>query len=124
VKSKLPAGWTDDMNVSVGNAMSQEDVADYVLDCLGRDVVLEEIHSGLIRTFLLSFDDANLALDRAQGGIVRALTGNIFNAPDLRKDRIAKRAFDVVWTSLPRKSFLSRDRIATGRWEEWYRKRS
>jgi hypothetical protein len=123
LRGKLPAGWTDDMNISVGNGLSQRDVAEYVLDCLEHGLSHEEIHTGLTRTFALSCHDADLALDRAQGGIIRALTGSISNAPDNRKDPIARRTFDIVWSTLPRKSFFSRDRVSTGRWEEWYRSR-
>jgi hypothetical protein len=112
------------MNITVGNGLSQTDVAEYVLDCLGGGVSHEEIHNGLIRTFTLSCGDADLALDRAQGGVVRALTGRISNAPDICKDPIAKRAFDLVWATLPRKSFFSKDRIPKGKWEEWYLNRS
>lgn len=123
MKSKLPDGWTHDMNISVGAGLSQIEVADYVLDSLLGGIDLEDIHAGLIQTFSLTCADAELALDRSQGGIIRALTGSMSNAPDERDDPIARRAFDIVWATLAPKGFFSRDRIATGEWEQWYHKR-
>ena len=124
MNSKLPEGWTDDMNIVVGNGRTQRDVAECVLEYLKNGALAEEIHAGLTRTFSLTCDDADLALDRARGGIVRALTGNMSNAPNANKDPIARYAFDLVWATFPRKGFFSMGRIASGPWVDWHRKSS
>jgi hypothetical protein len=43
--------------------------------------------------FALPFDDARLVMDRVQGGIVRAGTGNPANAPDPGKDPVASTSY-------------------------------
>ena len=65
---------------------------DYVLDATGRKDTPEAIASRLISDFGLSEADAELAIDRALGGVVRAATGNPENCPKREKDPVA-------WTS-------------------------
>ncbi|GIH04059.1 hypothetical protein Rhe02_21260 [Rhizocola hellebori] len=48
-----------------------------------------EILAVLTEQFALPFDDARLAMDRVQGGVTRALTGNPANKPDSVKDPLA-----------------------------------
>ena len=99
--------------------MSEDALVEKVIAAFKDDFDFEVIHSDVISPYLANPDDADLVLDRALGGIVRALTGNMQNCPDQSKDPIAWRTFMVVWETLPKKSWLSRDREAHGFWNEW-----
>ena len=123
MNSDIPEGWTDDMTISILSGQSHQDVADWILDeIVRRDP--QAIARDLIGKFGVSEEDAYLALDRAQGGLVRAMTGNPKNAPDPRKDPIARRTFDIAWNSFPREGWLSRKRKPAGKWLVWYESRS
>ncbi|MBV1775339.1 hypothetical protein KSF73_06385 [Burkholderiaceae bacterium DAT-1] len=108
------------MNVHVGNGASQAELAKYLLGEIELGTDLFHLKEKIALQYALSEEDALLAIDRVQGGIIRALTGNPENAPDRLLDPIAKFAFDAVWKTLQRKHFLSRKRIAGGKWESWY----
>ncbi len=119
----LPEGWTDDLSVDLVPGMSEDALVEKVIAAFKDDFDFEVIHSDVICPYLANPDDADLVLDRALGGIVRALTGNMHNCPDQSKDPIAWRTFMFVWETLPKKSWLSRDRQAHGFWNEWNDKR-
>lgn len=77
--------WTDDLRVCVARGETLAGLVDYVLDSDG--VAWEERLGVLTTRFALSFDDARLAIDRVDGGRVRA--ANPANEPDRGKDPIA-----------------------------------
>lgn len=118
--SNIPDGWTDDMSVRVGSGKSVEDLAKFLLQTLLARTHYEEAIRSSIAQFSLSEDDADLAYDRAQGGVVRALTGNPANRPDPVKDPVGYYAFRQVWATLPRAHRFSRRRKAQGVWSDWY----
>jgi hypothetical protein len=64
----------------------------YVREVVANSAAWPEVLAVLTERFALPFDDARLVMDRVQGGIVRAGTGNPANAPDPGKDPVA-------WTS-------------------------
>jgi hypothetical protein len=64
----------------------------YVREVAASHTAWPEVLGVLTERFALPFDDARLVMDRVQGGIVRAGTGNPANAPDPGKDPVA-------WTS-------------------------
>jgi hypothetical protein len=90
----IPDGWTDDMRVPLAPGRTVEELVDHVLRAAleGRDTSL--LLRELVTTFGLSEEDAELALDRVFGGIVRAATKNPANCPDREKDPIAWASFD------------------------------
>ena len=120
----IPEGWTADMTISIGSGQTHSDVADALLDLIEQGQNFETAIAEISRAFQLSDTDAELALDRAHGGIVRAMTGNPANSPSPEKDPIAFRTFEVVWNTFPRKGMFSRKREPTGKWLSWYEARS
>ena len=117
--SELPEGWTDDMNVAIGNGRSVQELAESIMQALLERATPETILNHIAREFALSVEDAELSLDRAQGGIVRAATGNIQNKPDQAKDPIAFYTFQEAWRSFPRAHWLGRRRVPSGAWLDW-----
>jgi len=87
--SNLPEGWTDDMNIAVGNGHSLEELVDYVLQSTASSDGKAAMVEHLSHEFGLSQADAELALDRAYGGMVRAVTGQTANCPAKDKDPVA-----------------------------------
>ena len=87
--SNLPEGLTDDMNIAVGNGHSLEELVDYVLQSTVRSHAKATMVQHLSEEFALSSADAELALDRAYGGVIRAATGQRANSPPKDKDPIA-----------------------------------
>lgn len=87
--SNLPKGWTDDMNIVVAAGRSLEKLVDYVLECTIRRDTPTTIVQQLTEKFGLTQADAELALDRVCGGVVRAATGRADNCPTKDKDPVA-----------------------------------
>lgn len=116
---EIPADWTDDMRIAVSDKRELsaivESVLQKLLDHRPNDQCIEE----LIADHQISHDDAELAMDRIQGGVIRALTGNPANRPDRIKDHLAWLAFKSVWLEFPRKHFFTRKRLPQGRWVSW-----
>jgi hypothetical protein len=116
----LPEGWTDDLSVDFVPGMSEDALVEKLIAAFKDDIDFDVIHSEIISPYLTNPEDADLVLDRALGGIVRALTGNMRSCPDQTKDPIAWRTFMVVWETLPKKSWFSSDRKAQGFWNDWH----
>jgi hypothetical protein len=77
------------MNVVVSGGRSLEELVDYVLECtMRRDAPTMIVHQ-LSERFGLTQAVAELALDRACGGVVRAATGRADNCPAKDKDPVA-----------------------------------
>ena len=119
VTMEIPKGWTDDMNVEIGNGRSVGELAESIMKALLDRTSPVEILGRIRRDFALSEDDAELAFDRAQGGIVRAVTGNAVNRPSRTKDPIAYHTFEAVWKDFPKVSRFGKKRDPSGVWVEW-----
>ena len=87
--SNLPDGWTDDMNIVVASGRSLEEIVDCVLESKVQGEAPNAIVQNLTEKFGLTQADAELALDRACGGVVRAATGRADNCPAKDKDPVA-----------------------------------
>jgi hypothetical protein len=91
--NKVPEGWTDDMTIVVPTGRSLDDIVDYVLQA----TIQRETPSNMVRhlttEFGLTQGDAELALDRTCGGVVRAATGRRDNCPPKEKDPMAWLSF-------------------------------
>ena len=84
--------WTDDMTVRLARGTSIQSLVLYVRAALEEGSPRRDVLGVLTERFALPFDDARLVIDRVQGGIVRATSGNTANEPDPDKDPVA-------WTS-------------------------
>src|SRR5215510_7225640 len=91
--NKLPEGWTDDMTIAVPTGRSLDDVVDYCLQATIRKETTEKMFQHLTTEFGLTQRDAELALDRTCGGVVRAATGPQDNCPAREKDPMAWLSF-------------------------------
>ena len=91
----IPEGWTDDMNVPLPPGCTVDEVVEHVIQNMLAGVDYAETERQLADLFELSAEDAALARDRTEGGIVRAATRNMQNCPDRAKDPMA-------WTSFQR----------------------
>jgi hypothetical protein len=81
----MTATWTDDLRVCVARGETLVSLVDYVL--ASAQAPWAERLEVLTTRFALSFDDARLAIDRVDGGRVRA--ANPAHEPDRGKDPIA-----------------------------------
>ena len=83
--SGIPEGWTDDMTIVLAPPRTLEELVDVVIAAEARhdDAALTVAH--LIEEFGLSAADAELALDRTLGGLVRAASGLPDNRPSREK---------------------------------------
>ena len=120
---EIPEGFTDDMTVTIRPGRSLEELAATVMAWLLERRDLNTCIPALQKDFGLSEEDALLALDRIQGGIVRALTGNPENEPNSVKDPLAWTSFTTVWKELPKTHLFSRQKKPSGRWNDWYQSR-
>ena len=77
------------MNIAVTDDRTLEQLVDYVLECTIRRDAPTTIVQNLSERFGLTQADAELALDRACGGVVRAATGRAENSPAKDKDPVA-----------------------------------
>lgn len=91
---KIPEGWTDDCSVQLRPGYTLDALVDFVIEQQVAKVSASSTVQELANRFVIE-DDAEFALDRVLGGIVRAATGNPANCPDQRKDPVA-------WTSYQR----------------------
>ena len=89
----VPEGWTDDMTIVVPTGQSLEDIVDYVLQAAVRRETSSEVVQHLITEFGLTHGDAELALDRTCGVVVRAATDRQNNCPPKAKDPMAWLSF-------------------------------
>jgi len=96
--SNIPDGWTDDMTIVVPTGRSLDDVVDYVLQSTIRGVSPAKMVAQLSVEFGLTQADAELALDRTYGGVVRAATGQKSNCPTRDKDPVAWLSFQKCLT--------------------------
>ncbi len=115
--------WTTDMTFPVGNGYSMVDVSKYIKEHFESSNDFEELYKQLCAKFSLLESDAELAIERAVGGIVRGLTTNIENEPDPKEDPIANFMFHEVWSTLPIKDDSNGERIIGGKWHKWDEKR-
>ncbi len=88
----IPEGWTDDLNIELAQGRSVEELVNHVIDAAIRKDETTAVTSSVMSDFGLSQPDAELAVDRALCGVVRAATGRADNCPNKEKDPVA-------WTS-------------------------
>ncbi|WP_143183653.1 MULTISPECIES: hypothetical protein [Rubritalea] len=119
----IPEGWTDDMNIELPHGHTQSQVAEFIMSQLDQRIGYDTAIQQLISEFGIDDEDAYLAYDRTQGGIIRALTCQPANKPNKRKDPIAHHSFNVVWEELPKKHLFSQEKKAAGKWHRWYLER-
>ncbi|WP_433796570.1 hypothetical protein [Actinoplanes sp. CA-252034] len=81
--------WTDDLAVRLARGTTAQALVRFLRAADGDGLSRREVLAVLTERFALSFDDARLALDRVQGGVVRASSGNPANEPDPVKDPLA-----------------------------------
>lgn len=84
--------WTDDLSVRLARGISVRALVGYLRAADEEGTPRRDVLAVLTERFALPFDDARLAMDRVEGGIVRAASGNPANEPDPVKDPLA-------WTS-------------------------
>ena len=114
----IPIGWTDDMNIQLIGEIDFETLIDQVLSRFRAYEDFNKIYDELIVTNVSEYD-RDIVLDRALGGIVRALTGNKLNRPDKTKDPIAYKTFVTVWNTFEDKGFLLKKKKVGGFWKKW-----
>lgn len=85
----VPEGWTEDMNIRIGLGHTLDHLVDFILQSEARRDDSSIIIERLMADFAVSQEDAELALDRVCGGVVRAATGNPENCPDPQLDPLA-----------------------------------
>ena len=119
----IPEGWTDDMSVDIKTGKTNKELSDSLIKALDQRFSFEKMISICINEFGLSEGDADLAIDRVQGGIIRAITCNEANRPDKDKDPLAWYSFQNVWKTLPRKKWWSSKKDNKGKWLTWYNER-
>jgi hypothetical protein len=93
MRSYLMPDWTDDMTISLPPSRTVAEVVEFVLAATLRQVPPDEIAKSLTADLGLTADDAELAADRALGGLVRAATPSADNRPDQVKDPVAWESF-------------------------------
>lgn len=113
--------WTDDLSIALPPHRTAQQVAARVMLLLLVHTPTEHICYDLQHEFHLCEDDAWLAVDRVQGGIIRALTGRPDNRVDKVKDPLAFASFQIVWKTFRRKHWFSLSRVPGGRWDDWYK---
>lgn len=91
--NEIPEGWTDDLTIAVPTGRSLDEVVDYCLQATIRKETPEKMVQHLMAQFGLTQSDAELALDRSCGGVVRAATRSQDNCPARDKDPMAWLSF-------------------------------
>src|ERR1051325_2852223 len=86
--SQMSQGFTDDCSVQLRPGCTLETIVDFVIQQQVAKVSADCTVQELARRFVIE-DDAEFALDRVLGGIVRAATGSPANCPDRTKDPVA-----------------------------------
>ena len=117
-KDNTSTAWTDDMNINLRGEMGFDAFVDEILSRFRKYEDFDKIYQDLIVPNV-SEHDRNIVLDRAIGGIVRALTGNARNKPDKTKDPIAYKTFVEVWNTFETKGILFKRKKVGGFWKEW-----
>jgi len=88
----IPEGWTDDMNIPLPEGVTPGKIAEFVVSSAAagesHDTRIEKL-----RSWGLTPDDAELACDRALGGVFRAGTSSSANEPSAEKDPIAHSSY-------------------------------
>ncbi len=84
-------GSADDLTIRVAHGRTLDELVDFVLSAERDSTPTLEVLETLTVRFGLSFDDARLAVDRVEGGRVRA--GHPSNEPDPAKDPVAHLAY-------------------------------
>ena len=115
----IPDGWTDNMNITIEADRTPLDLVKAIMERIqdldGGPQMLRDIAS----EFALTDEDAFLAFDRVQGGIIRALTSRPDNCPDQAKDPIAWYSFHETWRTLPQRHWWTRRKKPGGPWMRW-----
>jgi hypothetical protein len=86
-------GWTNDLSLNLQAGRKREELVGHVFAANEQGRQHEVLIVEFREQFGLSADDAEIAVDRVCGGIVRAPTGNRANCPDRTKDPIAWMSF-------------------------------
>lgn len=89
----ISEGLTDDMNVTIRADRTNLELTKAVMDFVKNIDAGFQIVSKISREFGMSDEDAILAFDRVQGGIIRALSARLDNCPNCDKDPLAYYAF-------------------------------
>lgn len=87
-----PSGWTEDMTIELGAGTISE-LVDFIIEAGFAGTGPEQTCSAIQSRFEISLEDAELAMDRTYGGIVRAATNNPVNEPDPASDPIAYESY-------------------------------
>ena len=120
----IPEGWTDDMSVNITTEKSDQELSVTLIESLKKRDSYDDMKKICHDIFGLSDEDAELAMDRVQGGIVRAITCNLKNKPDKNKDPLAWHSFNKVWGTLPKLHWWSSKRDNKGEWLDWHNERN
>ena len=86
-------GWTEDMTIPLPRGRTEDELVEHIVNAMLQDTPPEVIKREVMAAFELSEADAELALDRTFGGIVRAATENSANSPPREKDPVAWASF-------------------------------
>ena len=78
--SQAPSGWTDDCSVQLRPGCTVDTLVEFVIEQQMAKIPADFTLQQLATRFVIE-DDADFALDRVLGGIVRAATGNAANIP-------------------------------------------
>ena len=92
--------WTDDVRIRVRPGRSVDELVDRILDASDSVRATPAFLAAVAGEFALSFEQARLALDRVQGGRVRA-AGDGARRPDDDKDPVAASAWRRVTGARP-----------------------
>jgi hypothetical protein len=116
----LPPGCTDNMNIDLPIGRTLEEIVDLVLS-MGKEPQDYDRTLQALESLGLSPDDAALAWDRVQGGVVRASTGRRANCPDKSKDALAWLSFQKAFSerSAPSQFHNSDSGISKPWWKLW-----
>ncbi len=87
--------WTEDLSVPLGRGTSARGLVLYLRAADREGARRRDVLEVLTERFALSFDDARLAMDRVEGGVVRAGSGIPENEPDPVKDPLAWTSYQV-----------------------------
>lgn len=88
-----PNGWTSDMTIVLGNGTVGE-LVDFIIETGLAGADPQQTCGEIQARFRISPEDAELAMDRTYGGIVRAKTKNPLNRPDPETDPIAFESYE------------------------------
>jgi hypothetical protein len=95
MQTNLPDGWTDDMSINLPPGRTNQQIVQHILSVMMSDEGSEKLLDTLVNEFQLSQEDAELAIDRTLGGVVRASTGNPLNRPHWAKDPLAAISYEM-----------------------------